>query len=348
MAHVLPGGMPEGLSNPPVFESNKEAWGRVSVVTKKVGAAQVEKPYIVVDKVAGRQRVTRAAFDAYANKKQLMENFENVAFMCYFLSEVILYLGLGWAASMVVQYQEKYEDKEYDSCFVTSKNLTYAADAYDNWRLSRPGALADDDCRTRSNFDFSPEENSYFDDDGLICIEAKSCPDFAALPDRNFVYTALTVYVIAKILCAFLDYFATKYENSYLYRIYGVYEVVRWETARCAKVRATDEQNPEHRTKLETMELPELVVKGRDDTWSVLGLIAIFGICVAIMIMTLGKEYIIVGLVLGVTAGITLAFAVNKSIEAHREICYATWDVVSSIAMWSNAAFRYDEQGYVA
>jgi len=172
-----------------------------------------------------------------------------------------------------------------------------------------------------------------------FCTKVADCPTLQGLPEKEFLYFSLGIFVFTQVVSALFTYFSTKYEAMWLYRIHGIYAVAAYEVERICKEKARAAVNLWERQHYEKMSLPELVAKGRDDTYTVLG---IFWACVigfAYWLMV--KNHVIAGLIVGVIGGMSIASTVHASIKATREIIYATWQVTYNVLGASIEAFDF-------
>ena len=104
-------------------------YGAVSPTEVTRRGTQVRQ--LVLQKAGARERL-RHVYGNLKDKEDKSRSGEQYANYCYIASELVLYVILGWCASQVVQYQEKYVENEYAYCFVLSTTNLKDGDEYND------------------------------------------------------------------------------------------------------------------------------------------------------------------------------------------------------------------------
>ncbi len=338
-------------------------YGAVSPTQVTRRGTQVRQ--LVLQKAGARERL-RHVYGNLKDKEDKKQKWEQYANYCYIASELVLYVILGWCASQVVQYQEKYVENEYAYCFVFSTTNLKDGDRYNDdavlaafdanlganpynetcgvHAVTRGGAYCS---RLFVGADFKKLDDDAFDDEvarpawgdryGSADNALLGCPDLSTLPSPNVIYAAAVIYTFCKLMNAICTFFSTKFENEWLFKIHGVYYHAEKLVENFAEKLYETTTSDEQRKAVDSLRLPELVPKARDDALLLLGLFEIACVCIGNWLISRGD--VVVGLIMTVLAAMAIALTIHKHVTSQREITYLTWETVDRIVSWANAAF---------
>ena len=304
---------------------------------KKLTKGGSERRQLIVEKSGAKERLRHFKSNA-KDKAETKRDYEQWANVMFVLAELVLYVILGWAATQVVKYQEKYGEEEWETALCFAEFSTPAPTPAPARRLTGENLTTPTLAPTLAPSVLTNATASFlFDDEavcgvhalnigGMLCTESAEPPDFGALPDQNLVYAAAVIYTFLKLFNAFATFFSTKFEGEWLFKVHGVYyhaEKLVEDFADSLFEGRTP--TPDQVDAVNELRLPELVPKARDDSLTCVGIFLFACVCGGNWLIS--RSDVVLGLILIVLSSMGIAIVIKMHVQSMREITYLTWCV---------------------